>query len=299
MSLKNVVVAGGSGNLGPAIVNELLAAGINITATKRPDSSSTFPDGVKVVTTDYSFDSLVKIFQGQDAVLALLNGAAFSKQNTMIDAAVEAGVKRFFTSEFGSDTRDPEVRKAVTFFQPKHDAVEYAKSKESQGLTWTAIITGPFFDWGLKMGFLGADLKKHTAEIWDGGNNKFSGTNLSTIGKAIAAILSKAGVVEATKNQYVTISSFTTTQNEVHALLEEITGEKWPTTAVDSDAKIEEGKKAMAAGDHYGAMSILKAYAFGGKVDADLSNAPGGLWNDKLGLPREDLKATLKKLLAA
>jgi len=296
MSLKNVVLVGASGNLGPAIVNELLAAGVNVTATSRPDSTSTYPDGVKVARTDYSLDSLVDIFKGQDAVLSFFGGENLTKQNVLIDAAAKAGVKRFFPSEYGSDTRDPHSQELMPIFKDKVAAVKYAESK---GLTYTAVVSGPFFDWGLAKNFLGPNLKEKTFQLWDSGNTKFSSTNTSTIGKALAAILTKPELVEATKNEYINIHSHTISQNELLAAVEEVSGEKWkvePTNAKEVE------KKALAevkGGNPYAVYDLIKAHAFGDGAQSDNSKLPGGLWNDKLGLPKEDLKADLKKALAA
>lgn len=64
----------------------------------------------------------------------------------MIDAAVDAGIKRFIPSDYGSVAENPEA----TALDPRkgdcENVVEYLRSKESYGLTWTAVITGLFFD---------------------------------------------------------------------------------------------------------------------------------------------------------
>jgi len=57
--IRTVAVAGASGNLGPAVLNQLLAAEFTVTALTRADSRSTFPSAIKVVPVDYdSLDSL-------------------------------------------------------------------------------------------------------------------------------------------------------------------------------------------------------------------------------------------------
>lgn len=65
----------------------------------------------------------------------------------LVDACVKAGVKRFIPGEFGSNSAPETAREAVPWFQNKVDIVEYLKGKEGEGLTWTSVICGAFFDW--------------------------------------------------------------------------------------------------------------------------------------------------------
>lgn len=64
----------------------------------------------------------------------------------MIDAAVEAGVKRFIPSDYGSVAENPEAAALDSRKGDCESIVEHLRSKESTGLTWTALITGLFFD---------------------------------------------------------------------------------------------------------------------------------------------------------
>lgn len=102
---------------------------------------------MKIVKTDYSPESLATAFKGQDAVISIVGTSGFADQAKIIDAAVSAGVKRFFPSEFGSDTSNADVRAIVPIFNGKRQVVDYLKTKESGTFSWTALITGPFFDW--------------------------------------------------------------------------------------------------------------------------------------------------------
>lgn len=90
---------------------------------------------------------MLQAFKGQDAVVSTIATASTVQQKAIIDAAIKAGVKRFIPSEFGSDTRN---EKAVAIlpqiFKGKLETVEYLKCKEKEGLTWTAFVTGPFFE---------------------------------------------------------------------------------------------------------------------------------------------------------
>jgi uncharacterized protein YbjT (DUF2867 family) len=293
--LQNVVVLAASGNLGPAVVKELLAAGFTITATSRPESKSTFQDGVKVVKTDYSTESLVSIFKGQDAVVSFAGATQLADQQKYVDAALAAGVKRFIPSEFGGDTRSDETAKAIPLFAVKKGVVEYLRTKESEGLSWTAVWTGPFFDWGLLASFLGFDLKTRTASIYDGGNVPVTVTNLATIGKAVAAILNKPDV---TANKYVQVETATLTQLEILAALEDASGAKWTVEQLDSLVERKNSFAEVAKGNFEAFYGVLKSYILGGQEvsHADARKNDIGIWNDKLELPAEDWKDTVKAL---
>jgi len=56
-------------------------------------------------------------------------------------------VKRFVPSEFGSDTLNEKAMAILPqFSKGKVETVEYLKGKGKEGLTWTAFVTGPFFE---------------------------------------------------------------------------------------------------------------------------------------------------------
>ena len=71
----------------------------------------------------------------------------FALQKAFIDAAIKAGVRRYIPAEFGSKSTEPRVVAAVPFFKDKAAVTDYLVRKEKEGLTWTAMITGAFFDW--------------------------------------------------------------------------------------------------------------------------------------------------------
>lgn len=140
----------GGGNLGGIILRGLLSSpAFTITALKRQGSTSTFPTSpdLKVVESDYSFDSLVAAFTSQDAVISIIGGMGLGEQKGFVDAAVKAGVKRFFPSEFGINGQSEVTKELTPFFAVKQDLLDYLVEKERDGLTWTGVICGVLFDW--------------------------------------------------------------------------------------------------------------------------------------------------------
>lgn len=63
-----------------------------------------------------------------------------------IDAAIEAGVKRFVPSEFGSDV-DNKNMSEVDFMDSKAEIRKYLREKAKKGeIEYTFFQPGPFFD---------------------------------------------------------------------------------------------------------------------------------------------------------
>ncbi|KZM18726.1 uncharacterized protein EKO05_0006568 [Ascochyta rabiei] len=293
MSIKNVIIVGAGGNLGPSVLKAFLDSSLNTSVLSREGSSSTFPSGVKVLRANYeSIDSLTQAFKGQDAVISLVGGAALGEQTKLIDAAIAAGVKRFLPSEFGNDTENTKAQAIVPMFKAKVAILDYLKSKED-AISWTAVATGPFFDWGLKVGFLGFHAPSKTATIIGSGKVTFSTTNLYTIGVAAVKVLENA---EATKNQRVFVSEFQTTQDEILAAAEKITGEKWTVNKVAVQDHLAKGNELLAKGDFSGIGNLIQVSIYDEQALSDLK--PQGLWNEKLGLKQGSYEDTIKAAFA-
>lgn len=146
---------------------------------------------------------------------------------------------------------------------------------------------------GLKVGSLGISLPTKTATIWDSGNEPFTGTNLGTIGLAIASVLKHP---EETANKYLQVASFVTTQNQVLSILEEETGTKWTVEKKNTADSQKLADEKLAKGDYSAFGDYLKVILFGdGK---GTSPKESELANKELGLPKEDLLETVKAVLA-
>jgi hypothetical protein len=83
----------------------------NITVVSRHSSKATFEPSINIVKVSDSYpkEELLPIFEGQDAVVVSIRHAANELQIGMIDAAVDAGIKRFIPSDYGSVAENPEA----------------------------------------------------------------------------------------------------------------------------------------------------------------------------------------------
>ncbi|CZR69139.1 related to 2`-hydroxyisoflavone reductase [Phialocephala subalpina] len=292
-TIQKVAVVGGSGNVGVPIIEALLESGFVVTAITRIESTATFPTGVTVKRVDVtSVDALAQAFKGQDAVVSTVATVATNMDKTFIDAALAAKVRRFIPSEFGADRREARGTKFGDIFNAKIEHVEYLSevSKKHDCFTWTALSTGPFFDWSIKVGLFGIDFKNKTAKIFDSGNEPYSPTTLSFIGKCIVAILKQP---DKTANKYLTVASFTATQREVLKIFEEETGSKFQITNVTSSELEKVGDEKLASGDPSAYVEFVIQWLFADGCNHAIKDNAVKL----LGLEEEDLRTVVKKLL--
>lgn len=297
--LKNIIVIGASGNLGPSILSALDSnprfAG-DIEVLSRSSSKTTFPPHIKIhrVSDSYPFDELVAAFKDQDAIVNMAPITEVATHKTIIDAAIEAGVKRIILSEFGTNVPELQTTEPLApIYKGKVEIRKFLESKEGQGLTWTGLVVGAFLDWGLEDGFLGFDLKSKTATISDSGTTPTNFTLLATTGLATVAILDKPA---ETANRYVFINSFRTTQNEILSALQTVTHQKWNVkhTTCEEESKI--GNEKLEKGDWSGIGQVIMGASYsGGKYDFAEGRE---LDNELLGLPmNEDLETTVERIV--
>ncbi|KAI1279630.1 hypothetical protein F5Y07DRAFT_357280 [Xylaria sp. FL0933] len=223
-AIKNVALTGATGNLGPAILEQLLKAGFNVTVLTRKSSTHELPAPVKVKPVDYdSIESLTAALQGQDAIISTLGFAGLTKQFNLIEAAKKANVKRFIPSEFGSDTTNPKTAGLAVFTDKVAVQKKLVEEAANGTISYTNIYNGPFFDWGSKAGLI-INASEKSVTLYDGGERPFSTTTLPSIGKAVAGVLRKP---EETKNRGVYVQDAAPTLKQLKAIAEKVTGTAW------------------------------------------------------------------------
>ncbi|MCJ1399774.1 hypothetical protein MMC11_002977 [Xylographa trunciseda] len=297
MTIKKVALIGANGTLGPSILHALLSAdGFTITVLSRASSKSTYPASVRVASiSDNPPDKeLVDTLRGQDALVVAFTGSISDLQIRLADAAAQAGVKRFIPADFGScDSSSPLALDLVPLYRTKQNVRQHLQQLASRSnLSWTSLVCGHFFDYGLKSGLLQFDVKKRQVQIFDGGDIKWSATTLDTIGTAVMRILQKE---DETKNRMLYIQSFCTTQNEVLRSLEKITGQKWHVEHVKSEEYINEVKREQK-GDLYSAEATEKLVSVVGIIGANWEGKDD-FANTLLGLDGEDLDQVIRKTI--
>jgi hypothetical protein len=112
-------------------------------------STTTYPSYVTTILSDYTSSSLLSAFKDQDAVVSAIGVAGIVAQIALIDAAEQAGVKRFIPSEFGWANDRPILPELQARLEPKAKILEHLieTCRGSKTMSWSALATGPLFDW--------------------------------------------------------------------------------------------------------------------------------------------------------
>lgn len=299
MSIVKVTLVGATGSLGVPILDALVNEGsFEITALQRASSKSKpgHLDKIRVETISDSLpiDELTETLRGQDAVVVCYRAKDASEQIKFGEAAAAAGVQRLIPADFGScDSSGKRERELVKLFDLKVQIRESLQglTKQHEGFSWTSLVNGHFFDWGLRESFLHFDLDTRKAEIVDDGNTKSSQATLAQIARATVKILQKP---EETKNRMLFIQSFCVSQNEVLRSLEKAMGVKWEVEYVESEKFIRE-KKALADQGNKDAIEDLVFVL--GAIDGNWEQKPDFAM-DLLGLQNEDLDTIVQQVVS-
>jgi hypothetical protein len=283
----------------------LLSAGFVVTIIARPESTSTYPEGVTVKTSSYGdLKTLTEVLKGQDALIEAFNPAAAGHQSIIVQAALAAGVTRLITPDFSTDSFSAHSGE-VHIFEPKHKAqkeLEKLTSSPDYTLSWTAIVLGGWFDWGIEAGYFWVDKKKRTITRFGSGNQKVSVSRVGLAGETIVSVLQNP---EKYRNRIAYFADHAVSTNELIDIIQEISppGE-WETV----DVPLEDFKKeAFALWDEDTKKGVTtrlfsKAYTMLGTAAVfDEHNRYDGDFTHKLepgsGRPIESLKEDLKQLL--
>ncbi|KAI9774515.1 MAG: hypothetical protein M1840_002762 [Geoglossum simile] len=276
MKLKNIAIVGSllpaqaGSNVGGVLIPLLLkhseftpTALLRSTSDYKPPSSSI---SIKIVDFD-KFDSIVQSLRGTDAVLSLVCPSAtkFEVQRRVIDAAVTAGVKVYFASEFVADILSPLFARMPTeVVGDKVESRQYLEKLAKEGkIHWMAINGGPFFDMWLMKGVAGFDLQDRKATIYDSGDKKLEWTPLPTICEAMVNMLNSPDEVLDRPTFILGVNNLT--QNTLLAALEAEIGE-FEKEYVDVVPIKEEAVALLERGELRRAMRGLTIDAqFGGK----------------------------------
>ena len=141
--------------MGVPIVEALLTnKTFKVTILSRLESTATFPSGIEVKKVDFtSQHALVRALESQHAVICILNDLAGGVQFQLIEAAVEAGVKRFIPSEWGSSDIVASVPELENSFEERSKIIELLERKAKEATVagkefhWSAVNCGVFMDW--------------------------------------------------------------------------------------------------------------------------------------------------------
>jgi len=298
VTIRTIALLGASGELGSVILDSLITDGsFHVTVLQRASSKSKLAhkDNLKIVQfdDDFAIDQLANLLKGQDAVIAAFRPSDVDQQLRLAEAAAEAGVKRFMPADFGScDSSSARAQELVPLFKRKTQVRQRLQelAESHPNFSWTSLVCGHFFDWGLRENFLHFNIAERTADILDDGTMKSSQSTLGQIAKAAIRVFQRE---EVTRNKVLFIQSFCVSQVEVLKALEKVTSAQWTAKHFDSGQFIKENKQKADGGDKQAVEDLVFAL---GAIDGDWTTRDGFAMHE-LGLEDEDLETAVRKAI--
>ena len=148
-------------------------------------------------------------------------------QTKLADACVVAGVKRFIPADFGScDSSSKLALDLMPLYKAKTRVREHLQRLAKEGkLSWTAIVCGHFFDYGLKTDLLSVELKERKMTVfwrWEVQMEfEHVGEGRGECGQVFGAGGGDPGI------RWCMCRAFCVSQNDLKKALEQATGEEF------------------------------------------------------------------------
>ena len=273
MGFTKIVVAGASGNLGSAILLQLLSSSdhiFEVTALTQSKSltaescvsrlglSPAYSKNLAIICVDYGDEEeLARVFTGVDvAIAALASSVALQLDPVLLNAARKVGVQRYVPSQYTLDVLHPNA--LALFSEGWAAAPEIALAQRYEALakedgvtSHTTILTSMFLDVFLEYGIFGSfDIRNKKAVVVDGGMAHFTACSTEFIGAAIVALLKLPE--EETRNKRIPIAEVRITANELIETIEDVFGFKTDVDNKTSAQVMQERREALARKDFRG-----------------------------------------------
>jgi hypothetical protein len=236
---RNVLIIGATGTIGTYITRAIVDARENFERIAVLTSQKTLVEkvqdicaleawGVEIFVGRLESERSVKrAYEGIDTIVSCLGRGGIEKQISLITWAEEVGVRRFFTSEYGTDIEYwPE-----SIHEPPHQMKLKVRAHMDtmKKLEHTYLVTGPYSD--LYFGTMKVkpelgtfDVREKKAVLLGDGDGPVSFTAMADVGRFLVASLLNSA---ASRNSTLIVHSFTATPHEILAEYERQTGSTW------------------------------------------------------------------------
>lgn len=293
------------GQIGSVITDHLLKTGKHtVTVITRPNSTSTVPEGVKVVRADYSSpdnEDLLEALRGQQVLIITMSVAA--PPNTVVNiirSAVKAGVSYVLPNWFSVDPANKSL--CDDSFPGRMRDNIHATIESPDGATSSILLACSFwyeFSLGGGTDRYGFDFQKRSFVVFDEGGVAVNTSTWPQCGRAVAALLSlkelpedeadESPTLSQFRNRVVYISSFRLSQLDMFESVKRVTGTTeadWTITHESSEQRYNDGREALGKGNFAEFTKMLYSRMFFTKGSVEY---PRPVDNALLGLPVEDL----------
>lgn len=301
---RQILLIGATGSIGSIILSALLSSPNppSITILKRTSSTSPLPSSIPVISlpsynpSSAPLSTLVPLFKGFDAIISCQTTLSVSNQLHLIDAAILAGVKRYFPSEYGLNNMRSDAQSLCPVFKEKATVQQYLRDREDK-IEWTSISCGTWLRWSFANNFLGLDVENRKVKYWDDGEGRFSITTEENTASAVVKAVSTHW--EETRNRNVFLSDVVTSQREIVEEIERQIGEgKFAVEKVRSEEEIERLKGRLEAGEGMAVLGLIEAGLASGKFGTDFEKEEE-VMNERLGLVGKELSEIVREGLAS
>jgi len=268
MPFQKIAIAGAGGFLGSRILKHLLTVPtISQITVLTHSTSSTFPSSpiLSVVSLPSYNDisALTAALQGHDLLISALGRiASDGADESLVSAAISAGVRRYMPSEYTVDCFHPnsiDVAGSTVLAGKIASAKRIQQMAEQGEIEYTTFITGALLDWWFEKPNPVIVAKEQKITLLDGGEIKMTGVTTEFVAKCIGAAVTMSE--DFTRNRRIRIAETEYTGKTLLATFEEVTGEKWTVIEKRTDAvlaaAVDAGKNGNMAGFYYGTIQKL------------------------------------------
>jgi len=214
--LNNILVAGGTGNLGHRIIEALLRRGAIVRAIVRAESdpakvAELASLGAEIVVVDMAdVAALTRACAGMAGVVSAVAGlreVIVDGQSALLAAAVAAGVPRFIPSDFSSDYNQQATGENRNFDLRR----EFRARLDQAPIAATSILNGAFAEL-LTYGIPLLDFKQQQVGYWEDADCKIDFTTMDD-----TAAFTAAAALAGQAPRLLRIASFQLSPNELAA----------------------------------------------------------------------------------
>ncbi|GAB7350133.1 hypothetical protein MBLNU459_g0805t1 [Dothideomycetes sp. NU459] len=305
--IRNVAVIGGAGHVGKYLLKAVHDKdNFSVTAIQRPNSTSTLPDGVKVVKAEYGGDSddsqLVEALRGQEALIVTMAVTAPRDTTLRISrAAAAAGVSFVLPNWYGHDDAANDLCKD-SLLLPASEGLK-AEFKTFTDTAYIFLVCNFWYEFSLGGGpdRYGFDFQKRTFTWFDNGDVKINSSTWPQCGRAIASALSlkifpddeadSSPSLSQFRNKSIYISSFLVSQRDMFESVKRVTNTTdvdWTISHESAEQRWKDGMAEVHKGNFGAFTKMLYSRMFFPTGDSNYESRRG-LDNQLLGLPVEDL----------
>jgi hypothetical protein len=179
-------------------------------------------------------------------VISAVGNALMILQPAMIDAAIAAGVRHFYASEWNSDISQREIYD-MRYFREKQAVRTFLRDRaaENPGFQYTLMITGIFTEWTMDA-FYGFDHDKYTAAVYGRPGCRVGVTSIPDIARYTIDSLQ---LPFEGSERTLRVQGWTGPLEQLIAALEEARGRKYEVEFVDVAEVLAKQEEARRAGD--------------------------------------------------